>query len=263
MFTHSEAKLSTEELTNDELKKLNDFLSFAWKDKEKVMLTETHGFFTAIVSAPHLILPSIWQPLALGEDAAFTSMEEASDIITLLSRFYNKISRQLEEGKLEPLLFDGDEEKKISLKDVSTPLLSVWCQGYIQGTTLDPLWCDKASDLEFQQRLLPLFVLAQDPHGKTAKIIRDMEEEDFDLYEHNQQFMSTEKEKLRELICYLFDYWAEKRKLEVPLPTSGWGDQEDEHSRQDGLKHGRNAPCPCGSQKKYKKCCGSTEKTWH
>ncbi|WP_460116414.1 SEC-C metal-binding domain-containing protein [Pseudomonas sp. H2_D02] len=21
-------------------------------------------------------------------------------------------------------------------------------------------------------------------------------------------------------------------------------------------KNGRNAPCPCGSQKKYKKCCG-------
>jgi len=27
-------------------------------------------------------------------------------------------------------------------------------------------------------------------------------------------------------------------------------------SRRDA-KRGRNAPCPCGSVKKYKKCCGS------
>jgi len=26
--------------------------------------------------------------------------------------------------------------------------------------------------------------------------------------------------------------------------------------RRDGEKIGRNAPCPCGSGKKYKKCCG-------
>jgi hypothetical protein len=27
--------------------------------------------------------------------------------------------------------------------------------------------------------------------------------------------------------------------------------------RRDGKKVGRNDPCPCGSGKKYKKCCGS------
>jgi preprotein translocase subunit SecA len=27
--------------------------------------------------------------------------------------------------------------------------------------------------------------------------------------------------------------------------------------RREGKKIGRNAPCPCGSGKKYKKCCGA------
>jgi preprotein translocase subunit SecA len=27
--------------------------------------------------------------------------------------------------------------------------------------------------------------------------------------------------------------------------------------RRQGVKVGRNAPCPCGSGKKYKKCCGA------
>ncbi len=28
------------------------------------------------------------------------------------------------------------------------------------------------------------------------------------------------------------------------------------HRRKSVPKVGRNAPCPCGSGKKYKKCCG-------
>jgi preprotein translocase subunit SecA len=27
--------------------------------------------------------------------------------------------------------------------------------------------------------------------------------------------------------------------------------------RREGKKVGRNDPCPCGSGKKYKKCCGA------
>jgi preprotein translocase subunit SecA len=29
--------------------------------------------------------------------------------------------------------------------------------------------------------------------------------------------------------------------------------------RREGQKIGRNAPCPCGSGKKYKKCCGAAK----
>jgi hypothetical protein len=36
------------------------------------------------------------------------------------------------------------------------------------------------------------------------------------------------------------------------------GDTEREHIKHGGrMKIGRNAPCPCGSGKKYKKCCGT------
>jgi len=49
-----------------------------------------------------------------------------------------------------------------------------------------------------------------------------------------------------------------KRTKPVPIPT---GDEEPEkktekkHPQSD--KVGRNDPCPCGSGKKYKKCCGA------
>ena len=36
----------------------------------------------------------------------------------------------------------------------------------------------------------------------------------------------------------------------------GEGPERVSTVRRDGDKVGRNAPCPCGSGKKYKRCCG-------
>ena len=40
------------------------------------------------------------------------------------------------------------------------------------------------------------------------------------------------------------------------VPAEAESQQLPETVRRDGLKIGRNDPCPCGSGKKYKKCCG-------
>ncbi|HWG18900.1 MAG TPA: DUF1186 domain-containing protein [Terracidiphilus sp.] len=43
----------------------------------------------------------------------------------------------------------------------------------------------------------------------------------------------------------------------VGLPEPGWITSTSEPYRRPEPKVGRNEPCPCGSGKKYKKCCGS------
>ncbi len=43
---------------------------------------------------------------------------------------------------------------------------------------------------------------------------------------------------------------------EVPLAFSGGEDSTPQPKKRKGKKIGRNDPCPCGSGKKYKKCCG-------
>ncbi len=49
-----------------------------------------------------------------------------------------------------------------------------------------------------------------------------------------------------------------ERELEMARRASGGGEDEAARKpvRRSGEKVGRNAPCPCGSGKKYKKCCG-------
>jgi len=52
------------------------------------------------------------------------------------------------------------------------------------------------------------------------------------------------------------------RRVESPMEnknisTSGSGDNSDSTPTPETVKKiGRNEPCPCGSGKKYKKCCG-------
>ncbi len=49
---------------------------------------------------------------------------------------------------------------------------------------------------------------------------------------------------------------SKKRKRSMHFSHGDEG-EKPETVRRDGKKIGRNAPCPCGSGKKYKKCCGA------
>jgi len=48
----------------------------------------------------------------------------------------------------------------------------------------------------------------------------------------------------------------QQQQEEAMQMRHGEGPAEQQPVRREGAKVGRNAPCPCGSGKKYKKCCG-------
>jgi preprotein translocase subunit SecA len=54
----------------------------------------------------------------------------------------------------------------------------------------------------------------------------------------------------------------EKRRKQQEMEMSRGREAEQDKqqpARRDADKIGRNAPCPCGSGKKYKRCCGSAQ----
>ena len=52
----------------------------------------------------------------------------------------------------------------------------------------------------------------------------------------------------------------EPKREQVAKPTATSGDGTDtKQPVRKGKKIGRNDPCPCGSGKKYKHCCGRNE----
>lgn len=50
---------------------------------------------------------------------------------------------------------------------------------------------------------------------------------------------------------------AEQRRRRIVLNRVGGESQDKQPMTREEDKIGRNDPCPCGSGKKYKKCCGA------
>ena len=48
----------------------------------------------------------------------------------------------------------------------------------------------------------------------------------------------------------------QKQELEMSRGAGSENQDKQQPARREGDKVGRNAPCPCGSGKKYKRCCG-------
>ena len=52
-------------------------------------------------------------------------------------------------------------------------------------------------------------------------------------------------------------FQRKKRRELEQARMAGAGDMQVQQVVRSGEKVGRNDPCPCGSGKKYKKCCGA------
>jgi len=59
--------------------------------------------------------------------------------------------------------------------------------------------------------------------------------------------MRQAAEDLPVLVLAIYDFW---RTMRIPAETV----------RRESPKVGRNEPCPCGSGRKFKQCCGDPKK---
>ncbi len=188
------------------------------------------GFFTAIVSGPNLIQPSKWLPAIWGDfEPEWASGAEFEEIVSLLVRHMNGITGMLIEtpDKFEPIFMENEMNGRHNL------IVDEWCEGYMLGVALDKAaW--QVPDISQQLEAIALFG----------------DEAGWDMLE---QMTQEEVEQRQGLIApaalHIHAYWYARRdSAPIPLKASH--------------KVGRNDPCPCGSGKKFKKCCG-TEPTLH
>ena len=173
----------------------------------------------------------------MGGDS-FDSLEQAEETIQLLFQLYHQTDVSLkQQASFEPLILRDDTV--IPYKDATFEEVGHWCRGYLAGAFLDPLWRKE----EVGPLLFPFAVLAGiaslegEEDGKGVLITDDHPYEE--MYRDNLMF----------LVHTFHEKWAETR-LSLP-PISAQSDVFSEAI----VKTGRNDPCPCGSGKKYKKCC--------
>jgi uncharacterized protein len=197
--------------------------------KKNIKVEYIHGYLTAVLCAPEMILPSTWVPVILEKDSdvpEFKTKAEAEKLTGALMEFYNEISRTLNNGSFFPLY-------TIDNKKISPGKAKIWCKGFILGLNL---WeTDFASDEDAMRLVLPVFFLAD------KKFLKDTLKYDFKVNYTDEQLKEVRLaafDDIPESIIKLHRYYQQSPKI-------------------TNVKPGRNEPCPCGSGKKYKKCCGA------
>lgn len=195
------------------------------------------GFLTSLVVCPELVRPSEFVPAILsGEteegDFVFESTNEAEKFYGLLMRYWNEINRTFGSGDIHMPYLAEDEDGHVRGND--------WAKGFLAGTHLRyDAWVDVVNDEERSGPFVPIWALAYE-HAD------DPSPRPFDE--------PITHEKREELIAgmiggakRLFDMFREGRQRDVRNTT---------RTPSSGEKVGRNDPCPCGSGRKFKKCCG-------
>ncbi len=81
--------------------------------------------------------------------------------------------------------------------------------------------------------------------------------EGFDMFE--EMIASIQQETIKTLFHVTIETNTERRQVAVVTGTSGGSETNAAKPYKSDKKPGRNDPCPCGSGKKYKKCCGLNE----
>jgi preprotein translocase subunit SecA len=85
--------------------------------------------------------------------------------------------------------------------------------------------------------------------------------EGFDMFD--EMVAAIREDTVRLVLTVQIKRQEEPKREQVAQPTTashgGDGSEEKKQPVKVGKKPGRNDPCPCGSGKKYKKCCGANE----
>lgn len=237
-LSHSLNQALDTPLNDEEIELLNDFLLYRIPEEEIqenddegiINISELDGFLTAIVCAPDAIPPSKWMPSIWGKfEPDWESIEDSQAIMSQFLRHMNSISASLNDSSelFEPLLQELTSGDQIGI------VVDEWCIGFIKGMRLCPSpWLTENESINQAIQRIIMFG-------------------DEDAPDYLVQYTAAEAEEMADFIPgaieSIYHHYYEIRLSTVPSTL-------DTYSRETP-KVGRNDPCPCGSGKKFKKCC--------
>jgi uncharacterized protein len=231
---------------------LAKFLDNPKRPDGTLRLHELQGFLFAIASSPETIAPSEWLPM-IGDDEGlnFADQNEAQEILGLVMALYNEVNAAvLERSNALPAGCAFDEDISKNFEDDSS--ISQWARGFASGHDwLAEAWEEYLFDELDEECGATLMVLsffgskmlAGAYYKDMAPGKRKKGDESF------ENFAKTMREMFPDALA---SYAHIGRSIFEAVLKHSKGGGEPAVSN----KIGRNEPCPCGSGKKYKKCCG-------
>lgn len=199
--------------------------------------SELDGFLTGIISSPVRVELQQWMWAIWGGEEGLPHWEDPNEtklftglIFLIMSQTAAMLKR--DSGQFEPMF--------ISVGTSDQPVLRVqdWCSGYMRAVALRP---------EAWQKL---------PEQAADELSRLHEAAQYSSGPENPSTLPgrLSPKRIEMAVLTLYAHWRRQGQLQpVPRPPSS---SKGPIRIPEQVKVNRNAPCPCGSGKKYKKCCG-------
>lgn len=225
-------------LSEEELHELDQFLQGLDSD-DGMTLDTLDGFLHAIAIGPETLMPSQWLPKVWGlENGGMAppaqDLDQLNRVLGLVMRHFNSIVFGFGQRPpfVEPLWGTTQYEDMGEFEDAE-----MWAYGFCEGVNLNrAAWQALFNDPQGQQWYSPIALLGGD---------------DFSPDQDALTRTPAQREALAETIVHslqqIHAFWLPLRHAVA----------ERQQAQRMGRKVGRNEPCPCGSGKKFKKCCGA------
>lgn len=224
-------------LSDDELNELDNFLLFEANCDDGMTMDTLDGYLHAIAIGPVTMMPRQWMPGIWGEGDSMMppmeSIEMLNRILELIMRLFNSIIAGLEEQPREIYpLWCTQEFRGKEYDDAEG-----WAYGFSEGVKLCKReWLPLLETPQGQAWYRPIGLLGEDDFGA-----------DQDALTKTPAMRSKLALQIPEAVVAIYEHW-------LPLRQAVY---EREVAKTLQVKVGRNEPCPCGSGKKFKKCCGA------
>ena len=227
-------------LTDAEFEQLSGVLG-RFDNKHPMNLEQLDGFLAALICGPEIVRPSEYLPVICGDDMvledSFGVQSVLQDFLSLIMRHWNVIADTLHSDDVFlPLLLEDDD---------GVTHANDWATGFRRGMEFHKeQWAGLLSDEQHGGLLVPIFALAHE------------HDPDPDMRPYKEAISAEQREKLivgaAAGVTGIYRYFEAQRLLDKQ--------QLDDATtfRRTVPKIGRNDPCPCGSGKKFKQCCGRT-----
>jgi uncharacterized protein len=241
--------LTGQMLSENELEELDDFLLSDETPENCMDISMLDGFLAAVVLTPLPVLPSQWLPWVWDmengeEEPDFNDLEQGRRILGYLMLYYNLVLASVEGDWFEPLLLQLEQPDGSEFYDAES-----WCLGFIVGTALFPRYWEPVLQ-NHGELITPMYLLGTESGWEILEQSGDEKQAAQDAYE-----------AIPAAVAALHDYFKAQREQPSGKRDSDFDAAAPAYPfQQNEVKIGRNDPCPCGSGKKFKKCCGAPDK---
>lgn len=217
---------------DDDLEALEEYLLSPDVPEETMLLSELDGYLTAIAVLPQVIPPEEWLPEIWGGEIPPLAVRTDTDwVVGAITGHFDAIRRVLAENPeyLEPIFVDDTD---------GSLLPEIWAEGFMRGVQLRRQDWTPLFEAEGWRLLAPIGIFVETPDGSPPLIRSE---------KRREEIRGNARTLFAACVAGLHGFWEARRGHGGTSPRP----------KPIMAKIGRNAPCSCGSGKKYKRCCGA------